>query len=56
MVELRGLPSEANVIGRIVNCISLGEHEKIWLLGVELDKPGNVWGIETVPADWLSVR
>jgi len=55
-VELRGLPTDANVTGRTVNCISLGEHEKIWLLGVELDEPGNVWGIEMVPADWSSVR
>ena len=55
-VELRGLPTDANVTGRTVNCISLGEHEKIWLLGVELDEPSNVWGIKAVPADWLSVR
>jgi hypothetical protein len=55
-VELRGLPTDANVTGRTVNCISLGEHEKIWLLGVELNEPANVWGIETVPADWSSVR
>jgi hypothetical protein len=55
-VELRGLPTDANVTGRTVNCISLGEHEKIWLLGMELDEPSNVWGVEAVPADWVSVR
>jgi hypothetical protein len=53
-VELRGLPTNTNVTGRTVNCISLGEHENLWLLGVELDEPGNVWGIEAVPADWFS--
>lgn len=53
-VELLGLPTNSNVTGRTVNCISLGEYENIWLLGVELDEPGNVWGIEAVPADWFS--
>jgi len=51
-VELQGLPT--NVTARIVNCISLGKRENLWLLGLELDGPGNVWGIETVPPDWLS--
>ena len=54
VVELLGLPTNSKVTGRTVNCISLGEHENIWLLGVELDEPGNVWGIQAVPADWLS--
>jgi hypothetical protein len=52
-VKLEVLPSAAKVSGRVVNCISLGEHEKLWLLGLALDEPGNVWGIETVPEDWL---
>jgi hypothetical protein len=51
-VELQGLPT-CTVTGRVVTCISLGEYEKIWLLGMELHSPGNVWGIETVPEDWL---
>jgi hypothetical protein len=36
-----------------VNCISLGEYEKFWLLGLTLDEPGNVWGIEKPPEDWF---
>jgi hypothetical protein len=40
------------VNARMVNCISLGEREKLWLLGMTLDQPGNVWGIETPPDDW----
>ena len=51
-VELQGLPT--NVTARVVNCISLGKHEKLYLLGLELDEPGNVWGLETVPPDWFS--
>ena len=52
-VRLRGLPTTTDVTGRVVNCISLGKHEKLWLLGIALDVPGNIWGIETVPRDWL---
>jgi hypothetical protein len=35
-----------------VNCISLGQYEKLWLLGLALDEPGNVWGIQSPPEDW----
>jgi hypothetical protein len=50
---LEGLPGEKMVSARVVNCISLGEYERFWLLGMELRDPGNVWGIETPPDDWL---
>jgi hypothetical protein len=51
-VELLGLPVKRRVAARVVNCISLGEYEKLWLVGLALDEPGNVWGIENPPADW----
>jgi hypothetical protein len=51
-VHLKGLPTATNVTGRVVNCISFGEQEKLWLLGLALDEPSNIWGIETVPEDW----
>jgi len=44
-VRLEGLTAMTHVTGRVVNCISLGEREKLWLLGLALDEPGNVWGI-----------
>ncbi len=52
-VGLQGLPATPNVTGRVVNCISLGEHERLWLLGLALDEPGNVWGIPMPPEDWF---
>jgi hypothetical protein len=52
-VRLEGLPSRTSVTARIVNCISLGQHEKLWLLGLVLDEPGNVWGIRSPPEDWM---
>jgi hypothetical protein len=30
----------------------MGKHEGFWLLGLAIDEPGNVWGIDNVPADW----
>jgi len=51
-VRLEGLPSGKSAYARIVNCISLGEHEKLWLLGLALLIPENVWGIKTPPEDW----
>jgi hypothetical protein len=50
-VRLEGLPN-CNITARVVNCISFGEHEKFWLLGMALDEPGNVWGVKTPPKDW----
>ena len=53
-VELEGLPARNTVNATVVNCISLGEHEKTWLLGLCLREPGNVWGIAVPPSDWLA--
>jgi hypothetical protein len=36
----------------VVNCISIGQYEKLWLLALALDEPGNVWGIQSPPEDW----
>ena len=52
-VQLEGLPAKRTVTARVVNCISLGEYEKFWLLGLALDEPGNIWGIERPPEDWF---
>lgn len=52
LVYLDGLPTRLRVAARVVNCISLGQFEKQWLLGLALVEPGNVWGIASVPKDW----
>jgi hypothetical protein len=51
-VHLKGLPTGTDVAARVVNCISLGEFEHLWLLGLVLNESGNVWGIESAPEDW----
>lgn len=52
-VHLEGLPAKTPVKARVVHCISLGEFEKLWLLGLALNQAGNVWGIDPQPSDWL---
>lgn len=54
-VELKGLPVPRAVTARVVNCISLGEHERFWVLGLALDETGNVWGVNPEPEDWSAI-
>jgi len=51
-VRLGCLPASTDVTARVVNCISMREYEKLWLLGLALDEPANVWGIQPPPEDW----
>ena len=51
-VRLERLPAGGSASARVVNCISTGQYEKLWLLGLALDEPGNVWGIQSPPEDW----
>jgi hypothetical protein len=51
-IRLDGLPVSSSVTARVVNCIRVGDYEKFWILGLMLDEPGNVWGIESPPEDW----
>jgi hypothetical protein len=50
-VRLEGLPG-GGADARVVNCISVEKGGKLWLLGLALDEPRNVWGINTPPDDW----
>ncbi len=38
--------------GRIVLCQPLGGDQAIWVVGIEMDKPGNIWGLVPSPKDW----
>ncbi len=51
-VRLEGLPASTGITARVVNCISMGQYEKLWLLGLALDEPSNVWGVQSPPHDW----
>ena len=51
-VQLQGLPTNRNVIARVMNCTDLRPYDKSWFIHLALDEPGNVWGIEKPPEDW----
>jgi hypothetical protein len=50
-VRLEGLP-RGGAHARVVNCISVEKGGNLWLLGLALDEPQNLWGIDTPPHDW----
>jgi PilZ domain-containing protein len=51
-VRLEIIPTKRHTTARVADLVSLGGDPETWLLGVELDHPGNFWGIEYAPADW----
>lgn len=51
-VHLDGLPGDIGVNARVANCLPLGTGGKAFLVGLALDQPGNVWGLQSPPEDW----
>ena len=51
-VRLEIRTSKRNATARVAGVISLGGQPESWLIGIELDQPGNFWGIEYAPTDW----
>lgn len=49
-VLIEGLPDGRIATARVVTCILL--EGGLWILGLALDMPGNVWGIKSPPDDW----
>src|SRR5947207_8481359 len=44
--------SRATATCNVRSCVPLGTSKNEWLIGVELDHPGNFWKLENPPADW----
>ena len=51
-VQVDGLPGVGSMMAKVANCVSLGASSKMWLVGLALDQPGNVWGVQNPPEDW----
>jgi len=51
-VRLEIVPSKRQTTARVADVVPLGGEPETWLLGMELDVPGNFWGIEYAPTDW----
>jgi hypothetical protein len=51
-VRLEIVRSKRHTTARVADVVPLGGEPETWLLGMELDAPGNFWGIEYAPSDW----
>jgi cation transport regulator ChaB len=47
-----GVGEGREVTGRIMVCQPIGGNQALWLAAIELDKPGNIWGLTPFPEDW----
>ncbi len=51
-VRLEIVSAKRHTTARVAEVVALGSDPETWLVGLELDAPGNFWGIEYAPADW----
>ncbi|HKN71454.1 MAG TPA: PilZ domain-containing protein [Terriglobales bacterium] len=51
-VRLEIVPAKRHTTARVAEVVPLGGDPETWLVGLELDVPGNFWGIEYAPSDW----
>jgi hypothetical protein len=51
-VRLEIVSAKRHTTARVAEVVPLGGDPETWLIGFELDVPGNFWGIEYAPADW----
>jgi PilZ domain-containing protein len=51
-VRLEIISAKRHTTARVAEVVPLGGDPETWLVGLELEVPGNFWGIEYAPADW----
>src|SRR5450759_2331099 len=51
-VRLEIVSAKRHTTARVAEVVPLGGDPETWLIGLELDVPGNFWGIEYAPSDW----
>ncbi len=51
-VGMEIVSAKRHATARAVDVVPLGSDPETWLVGLELDVPGNFWGIEYAPSDW----
>jgi len=51
-VRLEIVSARRYTTARVAEVVPLGGDPETWLVGLELDVPGNFWGIEYAPSDW----
>ena len=51
-VQLEIVADQQRTKARVLEVVPLNDEKTSWLLGMELERPGNFWGIKYAPADW----
>ena len=51
-VRLEIVSVKRHTTARVSEVVPLGGDPETWLVGLELDIPGNFWGIDYAPSDW----
>ena len=51
-VRLEIVSAKRHTTALVAEVVPLGGDPETWLVGLELEVPGNFWGIEYAPADW----
>jgi hypothetical protein len=51
-VRLEIVSAKRHTTALVAEVVPLGGDPETWLLGLELDVPGNFWGIDYAPSDW----
>jgi len=51
-VKLEIVADKQTTTARVLELVPLAEDNSSWLLGMEMENPGNFWGIKYAPADW----
>ena len=52
-VLLDELPTGQKATASVASCVPLGTDGKFWIVGLELDNTGNIWGLPSAPSDWV---
>lgn len=51
-VRIEIVSAQRHTTARVAEVVPLGGDPETWLVGLELEVPGNFWGIEYAPSDW----
>ena len=51
-INLEIVADKQSTTARVLEVVPLDDNGTSWLLGLEMEKPGNFWGIKYAPADW----
>jgi hypothetical protein len=51
-ISLEIVADKQSASARVLEVVPLDDNGTSWLLGLEMEKPGNFWGIKYAPTDW----